>query len=47
MKMVYLRKIAEKTKWDLVRNEEISEMVDWEPIDKKLEKRQLNWFGHL
>lgn len=46
IEMKHLRRMAGKTKWDRVRNEDIREIIKQEPIQRKIKKRQLNWFAH-
>lgn len=45
--MKQLRKIAGKTKLDRERSENIRNVLRQEPIEKKIEKRKLNWYGHI
>lgn len=47
IEMKYLRKIAEVTKFDRIRSEDIRTSLEQEPITKKIENRQLSWFGHI
>lgn len=47
VQMKCLRRIAGKTRWDRVRNERIREQLDQEPVLKRLEDRQLSWYGHV
>ena len=42
-----LRKAANKTRRDHVRNEEIIRTVGTTPIVKYIERQRLKWFGHL
>ncbi|KAI4461171.1 reverse transcriptase (rna-dependent dna polymerase) [Holotrichia oblita] len=45
--MKFLRKISGKTKWDKIRNEQIRHKVNQEVITAKIEKKQLQWYGHM
>lgn len=43
MEIKFLRKVLEKTKWDIIRNEEIKQ----ESIMTKIKTKKLNCYGHF
>lgn len=45
--MKVLRKIANKTKFDHIKNENIRSTLQQESVCTKIENKQLEWFGHL
>lgn len=45
--MKYLRKVVGKTKRDRVRNINIRNELQQAPVVEQIERKQLNWFGHL
>lgn len=45
--MRYLRKIANKTRCDRIRNTTIRNQLNITPVETIIEKRQLSWLGHL
>ena len=47
IEMKCYRRIAGKTKRDMIRNERIREGLKQESIGGKLRKRQMKWFGHV
>lgn len=47
MEMKHLRKMAGKTKWDRIKNEDIREITKQESIMEKIKKKQLNWYAHV
>lgn len=47
MEMKHLRRLAGKTKWDRIKNEDIREITKQEPIMRKIRRKQLNWYGHI
>lgn len=47
IEMKHLRRIAGKTKWDRVKNEEIRQITGQIPMVEKIRRKQLNWYGHI
>lgn len=47
MEMRYLRLVRGITRRDRVRNKEVREHLNVEPLQVKIEKRKLRWFGHI
>lgn len=47
IEMKHLRRIAGKTKWDRIKNEDIRKITKQEPIMERINKKQLNWYGHI
>lgn len=47
MEMKHLRKMAGKTKWDRVKNEDIREITKQEPIMGIIKRKQINWYAHI
>jgi len=47
VQMKCLRRIAGKTRRDCVRNERIRDELSMESIEKKIQDRQLLWYGHI
>lgn len=47
IEMKHLRRIAGKTRWDKVKNEDIRVITKQEPIIEKIKKKQLEWYGHV
>lgn len=47
VQMKCLRRIAGKTRWDRIRNERIRKELHQEPVMKRVENRQLAWYGHI
>lgn len=45
--MKFLRRVAYKTKRDLVRNTKIREDLKMKPILEDIETKQLKWYGHV
>lgn len=45
--MKCLRRIAGHTRWDRIRNDRIRQDLNAEPIERRLENKQLLWFGHV
>jgi hypothetical protein len=41
------RRIAGKTRWDKWRNNRIRETSDQEPILNYIERRSIQWYGHV
>ena len=41
------RRILGKTKQDRIRNDKIREELKQRPVEEKVYKRQLKWFGHV
>ncbi|CAH1393932.1 unnamed protein product [Nezara viridula] len=46
-KIRYLRRMAGRTRRDLVRNQRIQQELGVSTVKEVVEKRQLKWFGHL
>jgi len=42
-----LRRAAGKTRRDMIRNEEIREMVGATPVHTHIQRQRTKWFGHL
>ena len=47
VEMKYLRKVKGITRRDRVRNEQVREELNIEPIISTIEKQQMKWLGHL
>ncbi|KAI4456379.1 hypothetical protein MML48_8g00004976 [Holotrichia oblita] len=47
IEMKHLRRIAGKTRWDKVKNEDIRVITKQEPIIERIKKKQLEWYGHV
>ncbi|KAJ8938737.1 hypothetical protein NQ318_011908 [Aromia moschata] len=47
MEMKYLRKVKGVNRLQRHRNEDIRRELDIQPITEYIEKRQLEWWGHL
>ena len=45
--MKCLRRAANKTRRDKIRNEVIRDTIGTKPILQQIEKQRLSWFGHL
>lgn len=45
--MKCLRKAVNKTRRDMIRNEEIRDKVGTTPVLQHIEQQQIKWFGHL
>jgi hypothetical protein len=45
--MKFLRRIVGKTRRDKWRNDRIREILNQEPILKYIERRSIQWYGHV
>ena len=47
VQMQTLKRIADKTRRDQIRNTRIREKLQQDPIVKRIQDQQLRWFGHV